>query len=517
MELIKKNIHMQHHLNLASTQISLEGDQNISDQKPDAYQIICKKADVKLGETKIQEDSVFLRGTLLYSILYLTDERERRLYNMEGEIPFEEKIFTSVRGVKDCIRVTAKIEDLMMRLINSRKINIRCIIAVDITQDELFDEEVITDVGETNACEILKKPLDITMIVLDTRDIYRIKEEIQLPDGMPNIYNMLWKNVRIEGLNFIPMDGRIGIQGEWTAFFLYEGEEEESVPRYFEVVRPFSGILEVPDCLENMLLCMDYEMEAPQIEVRSDYDGEDRLIGMDMELKLFLKLYQNMVLPIVADAYGLNEPLEPVMKESTCEHVLKRENGKIKVSDVWESKESVEENLQILHVDGNIVDQKIMIGEDEVMMTGVVHMEILCHTGGEDNPYRCVAIDMPYQQMVSVMGANEACPYYGRVSVEQLMANVQNGRIEARAMLGYLINVYQKVSEPLLVGMGKTAEKDMIKNLPVMSVYFARDKESIWEVGKKYRVSLNGIRKINQLNADELSDGQKVLIVKEMS
>jgi len=150
-----------------------------------------------------------------------------------------------------------------------------------------------------------------------------------------------------------------------------------------------------------------------------------------------------------------------------------------------------------------------------MLLSGVVHMELLCSTGDEATPYRCVYIDMPYQQTVNVMGAKDDCPYFGKVYIEQLMANVQGDRVEARAILCYQINVYQKNMKPLLAGMGKVMEDNAENSLPVMSVYFAKDKESIWEVGKKYRVSLNGIRSVNQLNTDDLNDGQKILIVKE--
>ena len=95
MELIRKNIHMEHCLNLASTQISLEEDQNISDQKPDAFQIVCKKSSIKIMETKIQDEMVFVKGQLLYEVLYLTEEKEKRLCSIEGDIPFEEKIYVS--------------------------------------------------------------------------------------------------------------------------------------------------------------------------------------------------------------------------------------------------------------------------------------------------------------------------------------------------------------------------------------------------------------------------------------
>lgn len=505
---------MLHHLNVASTQISLEEDHNISDMRPDAEQIICKTGRVILNETKIQEDSVIVKGVLEYKVLYVTDEKEKRLYNMEGELPFEEKIYTGQREVKEGMSVNAKAEDLMTRLINSRKINIRCVITLSISQDELMDEEVIVDVEEKDSCEVRKKNVDVTAILLDTKDIYRIKEEIQLPEGMPNIYNILWKNIRLDGVNFVAMDGRVGIQGEWTAFFLYEGEEEEIQPRCFEVTRPFGGILEVPDCRENMILRMDYEVEKPQIEVRSDYDGEERLIGMDIELKLFLKLYQNMQLSVVSDAYGLQEAIEPIMKESMCERIAKKEIGKIKIGDTWENKDGEESNLQILHVDGRIVDEKTTLENEEAIMSGVVHIEILCKTNVENNPYRCVVTDIPFQQNVEALGCGKDSPYYAKVGIEQVMANMQNNRIEIRAVLGYQLHVSQKVQEPLLVGIGKAMGREEGEELPVMSVYFTKDNENVWDIGKKYRVSLNEIKKINQLNDDELAAGQKVLVVK---
>jgi len=515
VELIRKNIHMEHCLKLASTQISLEEDQNISDQKPDAFQIVCKKSNINITETKIQDETILVKGQLLYEVLYLTEEKEKRLCSIEGEMPFEEKIFINQEMPGEGIRVKTAVEDLMIRLINSRKMNVRCIISMSVMQDKLYDEEMVVDAEEHDSCEILKKPLDMTTIMLDTKDIYRIKEEITIPDGLPNIYNLLWKNVRVDGLHFIPMDGKIGIQGEWTAFFLYEGEEEETATRYFEVVRPFSGILEVPDCRENMTLCVEYETDMPKIEVRSDYDGEDRLIGLEMELELFIKLYQNTVLSVVTDAYGLREALEPVMKESSYERMFKKENGKLKLGNTLEYKENVEGNLQIIYTDGSIIDEKLEVGEEEINLFGVVHVELLCVVDDEGVPYRNITVDIPYHHTVTVMGADQDCPCFGTVCIEQLSSAVMGDRIEVRAILDYQLNVSKKMREPILSGMRKSTDSDEENAVPVMAVYFARGNETIWNAGKKYRVSLNSIREVNQLNSDELSIGQKILITKE--
>lgn len=516
MELIKKNIHMEQRIKWATAQISLEEDQNISDQKPDAYKIICKNACVKVEETKPVEEAVWIKGTLEYKVLYLTDEKEKQLCSMEGKIPFEEKVYTNQNVSGDSLRVLTKVEDLTIRLINSRKMNIRSIIGVEIVQDELYDEEVVMDVENPQMCEILKKPLDVTTIVLDTKDIYRVREELEVPDGMPNIYSIIWKDIRVEGLNFVPMDGKISISGETNCFFLYEGEEEDTVPKYFEVSRPFSGILDVPECRENTQLRMDYEIEPASIEVKPDYDGEERQIDMEMELKLYIKLYQNATLAVVADAYGIQEKMEPVMKESRCEKILKKEIGKIKVNDTWENKDNPGMEMQILRVSGCVLEEEVKIMDDCAELSGILHVDVLCMLKGENEPYRCISIDIPYEQSVPVNGAVSQCPYYGKICIEQIGAMQQGEKIDIRAILSYQLMVYQVVARPLLVDMKRSEGEKEEKVLPVMSVYFAKENESIWEVGKKYQVPLVTIRDLNQLTEDNLHDGQKVLIVKEM-
>jgi hypothetical protein len=514
VELIKKNIHMEQRIKWAASQISLEEDQNISDQKPDAYKIICKSACVKVEETKPVEEAVWIKGCLEYKVLYLTDEKERQMCSMEGKMPFEEKIYTDRNVTGDSLRVHTKVDDLTIRLINSRKMNIRCIIGVEITQDNLYDEEVVMDVENPQMCEILKKPLEVTTVVLDTKDIYRVREELEVPDGLPNIYSIIWKDVRMEGLNFIPMDGKIGISGETNCFFLYEGEEE-AIPRCFEVSRPFSGMLDVPECRENTQLRMDYEMEPAHIEVKPDYDGEERQIDVEMELKLYIKLYQNATLAVVADAYGIQEKMEPVMKESHCEKILKKENGKIKVNDSWENKGNPGIEMQILRASGNILEEEVKMMEDSAVLSGILHVDILCAVKEESEPYRCISMDIPYEHSVPVNGASQNCPYYSKICIEQLGAIQQGERMDIRAILTYQLMVYQVVAKPLLIDMNKAETGKEQKELPVMSVYFAKENENIWEVGKKYQVPLVTIRNLNQLAEDTLCDGQKVLIVKE--
>ena len=174
----------------------------------------------------------------------------------------------------------------------------------------------------------------------------------------------------------------------------------------------------------------------------------------------------------------------------------------------------LETGLQILH-GWNVGGRMTETDKDEITLEGVVHLELLCTSDAES--YRYVMMDIPYSHSVSVNGVIPENPCSGKLSIEQISAVIQGDRIEVRVVLSYQLLVNEKMKECLLTEMRKTEISDEDKAFPVMSVYFAKDKENIWEVGKKYQVSLDSIRKINELPSDELQDGQKLLIVKEMA
>ena len=50
--------------------------------------------------------------------------------------------------------------------------------------------------------------------------------------------------------------------------------------------------------------------------------------------------------------------------------------------------------------------------------------------------------------------------------------------------------------------------------MPGMVVYRATEEENIWEIGKRYYVSLESIRSVNQLESDILCHGEKILLIR---
>ena len=93
MELVKKKIHMDRINGRAGTQMVLEEDVNISDNKLDANYLLSSKGEIIMEEIRPGENAVSMKGKLVVSILYLTD-MEGMCASMEAVIPFDSSIRT---------------------------------------------------------------------------------------------------------------------------------------------------------------------------------------------------------------------------------------------------------------------------------------------------------------------------------------------------------------------------------------------------------------------------------------
>ena len=254
MELVRKNIHMDRIKGQASTQITLEDDINILDSKPDASRLIYDRGNVALEEVKVTEDHVTVRGKLQFLVMYLTEGEKPVPACMEGSLPFDEQIY--VEGVQsgDSANVKWSLEDITVGLINSRKLSIQALISLKVCSEMMYDEETAVDLYHEEPVEYRKKPLRIAQMTVKKRDIFRMKEELELPQNFPNVSQIIWQSVEPENVEFRALEGKISVQGDLNAFFMYEGEGEEQAVKCYETSVPFNGTVDCTGCDEGICI-----------------------------------------------------------------------------------------------------------------------------------------------------------------------------------------------------------------------------------------------------------------------
>lgn len=516
MDLLKKNIHMDRISGVAVNQITLEEDMNIPENKPDVSTINLEKGDLVIDEIKPGTDSVNIRGRLVFSILYHSMEEGSNLTLLEGKIPFEEKI--NLQGVTpmDTVAVEGMVEDLTVGIINSRKLNIQAVATLNAQTEELYDVEAPIGIHGEEKVEYRKMPLTIAQIAISKNDIYRLKEEVSLPSNYPNIFQILWNNISLGDVEFKVMEEKLTLQGDIHFFILYEGEGEDHPIRAFETTIPFSGVLECHGCREGMLPDIRYKLGQKELTIRPDFDGEERNVGLELVLEVTIKVYEEEKTEVVSDIYGVTKEVGTVTNQANLRRLLAKVTGKTKVTDHIKIASGGSGILQLLHSEGTVALEHQEVVENGILLQGSMPVKVMYVTGDDETPYAGVQAQIPYQYTLEVPGIAPEDMGKVHAEVEQLQVTMLDGEeMDVKAVLCFCTTVFQNVPIELITGI-TVSDLDSAKmsSLPGMVIYRVKEGDNLWNVGRKYYVSVDSLREWNGLGSDELRPGQKLLVVK---
>ena len=77
------------------------------------------------------------------------------------------------------------------------------------------------------------------------------------------------------------------------------------------------------------------------------------------------------------------------------------------------------------------------------------------------------------------------------------------------------LRLYSAKSENILTDLNITPlDAEVLEKLPGFAIYYVKPGDSLWQIGKKYYVSVNRVKEMNNLTEDEIKAGDKLLIVK---
>lgn len=516
MELVKKNIHMDRTVLSTGTQLTLDDDRNIPDSKPDVNTLVFEQGNVKIDEVKPTNEHVMVKGRLVFNVIYQTNEGEVALAGVSGEIPFEEQIIMSGITSMDNVEVKAVLEDLNVSMINSRKINIQSVISLELRSEELYEEEATVDIYQDETVEYRRQPVDLTQLAIHKNDVFRLKEEVMLPANYPNIFDVIFSDVTLDDMEFKALDEKLSIQGEMHIFVIYEGEGEEQPIRTFESVIPFSGILECAGCRESMIPDIQYEVGHLEVDIKPDIDGEERVISIEMVMDILMRLYEEDRVELLTDVYGVTKEVDVKLKKAEFKQLLAGNTGKYKISEHIRLEPADNTVLQIVHSEGSVEIDDTEIVEDGIRIDGSVLVKVLYVTGEDSNPYGSIRRQIPFSYILEVAGIEEGDIYNISPELEQLnVTMLDSEEMDVKAVVGLKTIVFRMNMQDIIdcIEVGEI-NPEILNNLPGIAVYVVQPGDSLWKIGKKYYVSVDSIKEMNNLTSDEIRPGDKLLIVK---
>lgn len=516
MELKKQMIHMEREFPLTSSQFVLDEDFIIPDSNPDVTSILLDKGEVILEDVRCMEQHALVKGRLIYHILYKSDDGTRLLNRLEGFLPFEEPLYMDGLKSMDNISTFLTLEDLSINIINSRKLNLRGLINISAQKNELYDEEIPTELLEEDTAECHYSTGELLELAVLKKDICRIKEEVELPKHHPNISAILWSEVFPGEIEILPTDEQLSVKCNLQIFVLYRSEGEDASIQSYETSVSYNSQLECNGSNASYIPSILYNVTHCNLEMRPDYDGEMRKLGLDMVLDLNIRLFKESAFSALSDVYDTNYDFYPTKKIASLKKLCLNNNSQYKLTATFPAPEDAPAILQLCHFTGQLQTEEPRFTADGLEVCGALLLQILYVTGLDDNPYHAITHSIPFSHFIEVPGATEASVFDVQSHLEKLSITVNNSNeMELRATLSFKTFVYDNFEAEFLTEIEKREISEETKNsLPGMVIYCVKEGDTLWDIGKKYYVSVASIMQQNDLTTSRIYPGDKLFIIK---
>lgn len=519
VDLVKDNIHDYKIKNKATVQITLDDDFNVPDAKPDINQIVKERGLVHIQSVRVNDGKADVAGELEFGLLYISDMP----VNMSGHMDFQEKInVEGLVGDENTI-CFGEIEDLTIKAINSRKVSIKAILGLTVISEKLEDEQMAVGVdisrdnNESNI-QIKNKDIDISEITCNMKDNFRIKENVELPTGKPNIAELLWYDIAIKSIETRPAEDGLAVSGEVSLFVLYMAADENQSIQWYETASAFEGMVDVSGCNADMIAYVSHQIQSCDVEVKPDFDGEDRVISVELVLDLNIKAYEEKQLSIIDDMYS---PIEKIEIEKNVAHLHKlliKNNSKCRINQRLKVGAD-NQILQICNCTGTAKVDDISVMDGGIEVDGVVIVNVFYVASNDNVPMGCIHGTIPFHHRIEVKGIGDNpdnIQYTINVNLEQLNAVMAGGEeIEIKAVISLDTICFEIMKENAIKGIDMCAIDDNVYNqIPSITGYMVKKDDTLWNIAKSHYTTVDKIQSCNKLQSERVSQGDKLILIK---
>lgn len=518
IETKKENIFSTTAHETQSIQIPLQEDVIVPDIKPDMEHILQWDARVMFDDMKIEGNRVKFSGKVDCYVLYLSEGPNKSVHNLSTSFNIDDYINVDESEGEALYYLDGYIDNMRIEKLNSRKLNINCILDVKAMTETKNSNSIITDaLGGTNL-QTKKAPFETRQMVLNKEEKFIVKDEINVPQGKANINEVLWCDLHLKNKEIKVLDDKITVKGDLLVCMLYSGEGEGQQLEFLEKEIPFNGIVEAYGCTPDMFTDARMNVSKYYVQVMPDLDGEDRIVEIEAIVELKIKVYSMEQRDVIVDLYEPNKHIHKKCKKNKFQNIVCMNSMRSNVCDTITLGQEMPDMMQVLYGKATCKVEDIEVKHHHVLCEGVVFVKMYYVGADDNNPLCSYDQVIPFQQEIDCRGAMEGMTVEINCDVEHVMCNMLSKReVEVRCMLCLDVAVIDEKEMELIVEL---EEEDMpmeeLELLPSVVIYVVQKGDTLWSIAKKYNTTVAELMALNDLESDVIDPGDKILVVKKL-
>lgn len=454
---------------------------------------------------EVQTGRIAVDGTVFFYVLCQNAEGEVKRY--EEKKSFSEMI--NFQGAEQGMQVLNHIDVLKtdIRLLGN-KINGKAEVGVSVEGCFLKEQEYV-EALLSDGMEQKQNTLSFMRSCGMYQRRFEICEQAELSRDNPSVLEILRVDGKITPVSYKAINHKAVLQGDLDVVILYTDADTFQICTA-AVSIPFTEIFEVEGLEEDWVFLYNMLSENIDFRVESDERGEARVIHLTCHARCDARMYVPQTATFVTDCYGIGKQLDTVRDDVTVFLNAGSMNGQIGIKGQIEIGEFPQIG-QVYFVSASPKADSTSFEKGRCTVQGTVKISVYYITDEEETKLAVLTKEMPFCESFPCDG--EATPvFYMRASG---MSYTLNGDyvIDIRGNIEFYGLLLQK--ENLQIIRAVSIEEEMKNDsLASVTVCFAQNGESLWDIAKRYSTSVQAIADINEISETANPSGKRLIVPK---
>lgn len=494
-------------------QTTVENDVIVPDINPDILKIMQVSNSVAITQKNIQPGKVYIQGIIHANILYVPDGEDLGTVKaINTDLDFNHTIDLKDAKPEMDLWVEAECDPAEYTPVNSRKLNLRTKIGLDVRLSQSSDVDLATGIDGDEPIQLKESCLKIYNLCIDTERDIIIRERPEVPAGKPAIFEILKISAKPSSVELRLLNDKAVAKGEVKICTLYCGEGEQRCIEYMEHTVPFSEILEIDGLTEAMNGEVDYSVKNIYYEVCPDPDGDKRIINCEITLSAGVRAFETIECNTIEDAYGIQHNIELEKTLYRIEQLVECTSAQCTAKEPINIPDYLPEIHQLCDCNAVPTIENISIENGCVTVNGYSNCNILYLANDENTPLSGFNHILTFNHRFEIPGATEGCLCDATAEIEHTSCVINGGRsLELRTVIAINLKVISPQNVEVIASIN-CDDNVALPKPPAMIVYFVQKGDTLWKIAKRYHSSVEAIKSANKLDSDEIRPGQILFI-----
>lgn len=504
MELEKNNLSINQIVAQKLDTTVCEGDCIVPDIKPDIFNIITSSGIVNVYKKEIMDGKVRIDGAINTYTIYVSEEEGKRETRSINYVLDFSQIINIENASRDMLfEVKTILKNVEARMVNERKINVKAILDFDIKLFKNSNEEFITGIKDVLDLQKREENIKVNSLLGTAKTKAQAKETISI-DSIDNLVEILKVNVDITNQDTKVSYNKILAKADTKLKIMYLTDDNRINVANASI--PIMGFLDIENISDENVCDVQYEIKNMVIKPNG---MQEHSIYVEIEVEITLSAYETKEINIIKDMYSPSRNFKFEQK------TVKVMQNKINYHDLYSIREKQITDIvneKIYDADVFLDIENIKIVSDGINVSGNVNITFTHSLNNSaDIGISTISLPMDYKIKCKGISENSIVKINNDIPLQDFTI-MPSGEIDIKIDIEFYISSSDEVDINEICNIEECENNKY--NEYNMIIYFTKKDDSLWNIAKEFRSTIDGIKQGNNLVSDEVTPGMRLFITK---